>query len=450
MRLERLAHASLVIETDEVCCLMDPVFVEPLASGTAHFDPPMTFDVSRAREQCNVIVLSHHHPDHFCIPTLAQLDRQAIVYYPQGSTYIEGALGRLGFTQARALVPGSDDVHLADLRLVPTQSRVPFAEMGMVFEHGGRTLWNLVDTFVDEAVIGLVRRVVGRIDALVAAYQPLDQMLARGPLGHSFPHASYGEMLKVVFDIRPRAVIPGACGVRYLGDPWLDERGFPMTARQFLADVARVDPEIAGLQVPAGASVEIGERLRVDERGATMARAAEVREPRHDWRPDRGVQPLVDRDPMGYGAEAVHTRVASFLEDELLAQVELLGGPAWRSRMARLGAMWRLEVVYPGGARETRLCDLGAARLAWSDNDEAAFAKVHTTVAASAIVGFLAGDYHPDRLLLGDARTALRLYAPHRGGVEVAEGVADDPLLRVLNHGALERYYDKQLRALGC
>jgi L-ascorbate metabolism protein UlaG (beta-lactamase superfamily) len=448
MRVGRIGHATLLVRTDDVACVMDPVLAAPFDCGSVIFDPPITVDARHVRDLCNVIVLSHEHADHFDVASLDQLDRDAVVYYPHGARSIAHALERLGFAQRRAVHPGEEDITLADLRFVPTASRVPFAEMGMVFASEDATLWNLVDSRIDGAIIDFVRREVGRVDLALAGYQPLIQReLGSDALGSGFPYDAYGTLLAAVAAIAPRWVVPAACGFRYV-EPWLNDRGLPMTEAQFARDVAALGARIEPIALTHGAEVEIeGGTLRrladlpfVERLGATS--------PSHDWRPDRGVPALVDRDPCRHGEAALRADVTAFLDGELLAS--LATHHEWLARMARLRAVWRLEVVYPGGAVEQRWLDFGDDTLRWTTARAGLFAGLHTSIAASAIVGLRNGEVHPDRLTLGDMRIFARLYTVSADGIVQAGSDADEPLCRVLVPGSRERHLDRALRRLGC
>src|SRR6476661_4734755 len=136
------SHAMLVVETDEIYCLMDPVMVTPFASNTVYFEPELELDVDDARERCNLLVISHEHLDHFDIQTLARFDRETLVLYPQGAKNIETALARLGFEQRDTLVANTQKVTVGDLDLYATSSAVPHPEVGIVFAHAGTTCWN--------------------------------------------------------------------------------------------------------------------------------------------------------------------------------------------------------------------------------------------------------------------------------------------------------------------
>lgn len=445
MRVGKIGHASVVVRTAEVCCFMDPVLLDPFESGANRFDPPIEVDVAACREQCNLLVLSHAHMDHFSPRSLAQFRRSVPVIYPVGDQMIEYALDRLGFTDRRAVAMG-ERIRAGDLTLMPTSSKVSFPEMGMLFQAGGRVFWNLVDTVVDERVIGAVRSMVPQIDLLFAKFQPLvETELRSNALGSDFPAERYGSLLRAVWAIAPRCVAPGSCGYLYTKASWLNDRGFPITEQQFAADLRAVMPQLSVVHVPHGGALDVGAESRLASEGLSFARrVGPQRLPAFDWRPERGVPELVDTNPREIPLPALRSTVAEVLDDRFLSALSA-ADPVWLERMARLQVLWRLEVIFPEGAPLTRHLDLAARPLTWSQPQSDVFVKLHTSVTASAVQGLVRGELNSYALGFGELRVANRLYSVHRGGVTNEGSPDDDPLCRVLCEDADQRYLESEL-----
>jgi hypothetical protein len=456
MNVARIGHASLVVSTRQVRCFMDPILVSPFEAGFIEFDPPLAIDARAfARERCDVLIVSHAHLDHFCVRSLDRFHRDCVVLHPSGSDVIASALRRLGFPNVHALGAG-EQIRAGDLTICATPSKVDFPEMGILFRSRGvdgsrartRTVWNMVDSAVDDAGREIVRAFTKRVDLLLAGHNPLlGASLSRGALGADFPFEHYGQLLRNVFDIRPRCVVPGSCGFR-TREPWVNDRYFPMTEAQFLADVGAVDPSIARRLLPPASSVRVGGSFPVRERALRFVRLrSRAKVPAHDWRPDWGVPRLVDRNPRDHATATLRARVRAYLANDLFRALQTPSHALWRERMARHDVLWRLEVVYPGGEVDARMLDFRRRRLAWRAPQAGDFAKITTTVAASAIIDLLDGTTVPMNVLLGGLRTVHRVYEPFRGGVRDMGG--DDPLARALYPGADERHVDRELRALG-
>ena len=441
MRIGLIGHATLTITHGDFFALMGPVLVDPFESGRNYFNPPVEIDVAYLRERAQVIIISHAHFDHFSPRSLALLDRRAMVLYPEGASIIEHALQRLGFDDVQPM-RAWQTVEVGPMKLTPTPSEATFPELGILFHASDRAVWNLVDTDVDESMVGYLRAAYGSPDLLIAPYQPLiEDPLTEDSLGTAFPYDQYGRFLTRVWNIRPRAVVPGSFGYRF-ADPWLNQRGFPISASQFAADLKRVTPDLEILHLTPGGAVDVGEVIRLEP--DTLLYAKRLDEPvALDWRPDKGVPPLTDRNPKGHTPDELRSTVAGFLDGELLPSLSLQ--VSWRERLARIGTLWRLEVIYPDGSIEMRALDFNRMPLAWAPPSASAFAKLHTSVTASGLVGILRGEISPYGFRFNDIRTVNRLYEVHRAGVSQAGDGDDDPLTLLLKDTLNRRYVDREL-----
>jgi hypothetical protein len=81
MRVTLSGHASVLVELDGATCLMDPVFADPFEEGTVVSCPQRTIDADRL-PPIDILVVSHRHPDHFDLASIARVDRRADAVCP--------------------------------------------------------------------------------------------------------------------------------------------------------------------------------------------------------------------------------------------------------------------------------------------------------------------------------------------------------------------------------
>ena len=103
MRVTLIGHASLLFETRGGTVLMDPVFLDPFEGGAVASCPEREVDVEQLPE-IDYLVLSHRHPDHFDIPSLARLPSTCRVFCPADAQLLY-ALDQLGFARVTPLDP---------------------------------------------------------------------------------------------------------------------------------------------------------------------------------------------------------------------------------------------------------------------------------------------------------------------------------------------------------
>ncbi len=96
MRIEYISHACLSIDTGDTKIVTDPWIYGSAYCGQWNvFPKPVN---TRVLDDCQVVLLSHGHEDHFHPPTVEKLPKSARVFYPY-AWYggIKPYLNELGF-----------------------------------------------------------------------------------------------------------------------------------------------------------------------------------------------------------------------------------------------------------------------------------------------------------------------------------------------------------------
>jgi hypothetical protein len=189
--IDRLQHASLLFRGRRSAVLLDPVQYSPLArrsrgGGSGPRDLPRDVDA---------ILITHAHPDHFDLPTLATFPRDlpiVVPHVPRPSLLAEDMAGRLralGFRRVlsprwydRPLVIG-DELHISVLPFYGEQPRLHRRWRDPQLRNWGNTYlvecadysaWALADAGDDPEgrmaeVAAQVARRVGRLDHCISA-----------------------------------------------------------------------------------------------------------------------------------------------------------------------------------------------------------------------------------------------------------------------------------------
>ena len=448
MKIGKIGHASFIIETDDVFCLMDPVFTDQFESGANEFYPPVEVDIAALTRRCTLLVLSHIHFDHFSIETIAHLDRSIPVIYPRPEIAIGKCLQRMGFTNAHGAVLG-EIISCGALTIMPTASVGKPNEFGYVFTSEGRSAWAMVDTVVDDAVVAHVLGAVERIDVLLAKYQPvIEEALYQNGLGGDFPGERYGELLRTIRLVAPRCVVPSFAGLRFARDEWLNTRAFPVEADLFTGDMRQVLPDARIMEMGPGDRIDVSEDLAVKAAAVDGVRPSNraVTPPR--WRPDRGVPPLSDHPPPGRPADEVRARLETYLDRTL---IPALNGESrlWLDKMEAAAVVWRLDIVFADGPPIERSIDFRRRPLAWGCGPEPRPPKLITSITASALDALILGECSAYSVIFGDLRVVHRIYELTRHGLVRTGDASDEPLTRILFRDADGRYLEHELQRLG-
>jgi UDP-MurNAc hydroxylase len=347
MRVTLLGHASVLVELGTATCLMDPVLGDPFEEGTVVSCPRRTVRADRL-PRVDLLVVSHRHPDHLDLASLAQVNRDADVICPPDPVILY-ALEQLGFAHVHPVHPMAPIVG-DDFELYPTRSEVrSIAEMGMVFRDASGVFWNQVDSELSDETIGSVRTHVGAVDVLFAMYasQNFEFFESRAT---TFPTRTHERNLQTLAAIGPRVAVPASAGFRFCGEhAWLNAFLFPISRQRFVTDAAEVASGIATELVNPGDIVEIGPGgVGVHREGSEIVVTDTDDSQRIAFDPTAPVPPLVDRNTDGF-LPAELTRAV----DELVRQGLggfVCAGPAddlVRAAYREQRARYRVGVVFP-------------------------------------------------------------------------------------------------------
>jgi hypothetical protein len=124
--------------------------------------------------------------------------------------------------------------------------------MGVIIQDETATMWNCVDSVIDQSIVTEFTAIVGNIDCVLATYNPLLQFELRSQPQQLFPFERYRLLIENVVASKPHVIVPSACGLRYPVGAWQNHLGFPMTPTRFMQDVKRMNPLIEGIRLLPG------------------------------------------------------------------------------------------------------------------------------------------------------------------------------------------------------
>jgi UDP-MurNAc hydroxylase len=349
MLITAVGHATYLVQSGSSAVLSDPVFFECAESDASCPYPARGVSIPRLPLLTGVF-LSHRHFDHFDVRSLAQIDRTTPIAFPAGDALIASALTGLGFTRQRPLAPW-ETVRFGEIEILATPSRVSWPELGMVFRAQGATMWNLVDSVIDQQVIAAVRERVGSIGCLLSHYTPtLQYVLRNGLAERELDVERYAEIVATVLAIAPHIVVPSAVALSFVHGLWQDGYAFPITPQRFCSDIAAAAPEMHALPLDPGDVLD----LRADgfERLQQAARFVSIRPgfdgyARRHHDPARGVPRFVDHNPLRSPADEALRFARRYIEQQLLLDVQHPSNARsfsdWRAWKLR----WRLDLHAP-------------------------------------------------------------------------------------------------------
>ena len=389
MRIEFLGHASLLVRSDDVRVLFDPLLFGVHHEGLYDVFPERRLDLA-ALPAIDAVILSHAHRDHFDLESVARLPPGTPILAAADPLML-GCLAGLGSTEVMPLADWNP-FSVGGMQITPTPAADGALEHGFVLEEQGRVVWHLVDTFPSAGTIAEVRRRFGTIDALIAPWQPLQDATFPAGVPVHFPHDMYRTLIANVLQIAPRVLIPGACGFRAIGHAaWTNHLIFPVTRPRFIADIVAAAPELADnvLEMEPGDALVLAPGLLSREQGLLDYCACDRADYRWEalsFRPFDLGPPVVERRGEAFSREQCEAAVDEFfaaLERSVVDDPEAF---VWHRR-------WRVirqyEVVFAGDERKFYVADFTATPTIRAERSPLALA--HTIVPASLLIGLAAG-----------------------------------------------------------
>ncbi len=351
MKVTLMGHATILVELDGATVLMDPAFYDPYEDGAVTSCPSREIFVDKL-PPLDALVISHSHLDHFDVRSLNVLPRSCPVLCPEDPV-IPHVLRKLGFDSIRTLEPATM-VDVGGGQLLTTFSNIDVIEFGVVFKDRSGTFWNEVDTVVTPGTIEYTKMQVGEIDLLFSAFASqnlgfFSSMRAGYPL--DIPRAN----LANVRQIAPRLVAPGSAGFRFAGPlEWTNPFVFPISRDHFLADLARVAPEVPSTIANPGDVFEIHAH-RVVRHPAASPIARMVADDTHliDYDATAPVPPLVDENLLGYSPSDIERQVDETIEGMVRFVVDAYSSTPRDplvEELRKLRARFGLGVVFPDGS----------------------------------------------------------------------------------------------------
>ncbi len=451
MKIHMIGHASIFLETQDCRILMDPVLWDPFFEGI-HESCPKREVIHEKIPEFDFLVISHKHLDHFDIRSLADLPKKVDVLIPKDKL-IEDCLRKLGYSRIYPLKDFSK-VKVGSTTMMTTRSEIPVPEYGMVFADESGVFWNAVDTLFSPQTIQTVRASYPRIDFLLTPWHISLEGKYQYNQSISFPFSLYGYLFNLISLIQPKAIAPGAQGLKYTKDvAWQNQVGFPVTIERFCHDVKIAFPEMENnifiLDPGDTLTIEDGKYHHLSGISPYVKKVVDDRE-FLDFCPVKIGANMVDCNPEKYDLESmrqvIHEEISANLPKFIQEHIESLF-----SEHRRWNVIYQLEVVFPDGSQKWYIdFNENPIKAVVGRNP---LANLFTYMTASGFYSLIQKNRDWDYLVCGgEYRIFHKVYAINRLGIISAENspIKDPIELKFPSHyiagnnvyGELEKWID--------
>lgn len=353
MYITLLGHATLLVQSAQTTCLVDPVFSDPFEDGAVESCPSRVVHIEQL-PRLDACIISHRHPDHFDLESLSHLDRGCLLICPDDHLVV-ALLQRMGFSRISVVRPG-ETYTLNDIRLFFTGSDVAYVkEFGVAFIADEGVIWNQVDTFPNERNLEELLVACGKVDLHLAKFASQNFSFFENR-SVAFPIAEHAQNIATVLRVMPRVVAPSAGGFRFCGHhKWLNRFIFPVSPRQFLSDIESVSDRVGtSLFAPGDTFLVTQEEIKKVGGGDKFVSRGADNEESILFDPTSTIPPLSDPGADSSTLASLRDKIAQILEMDFLSYLQ---SPDFSChRLAELyhsrRAQYVVGVVYPSGDEE--------------------------------------------------------------------------------------------------
>ncbi|ADY19593.1 MBL fold metallo-hydrolase [Bacillus paranthracis] len=357
MEVTYLGHACYLIKINELNILVDPILTNSFQGGTAAVSPACSINVD-SLPYIDAVIITHCHPGHLEVDSLALLPNETVVFYPADPT-VELVLEGLGFNNRNILKAGQE-VEFAGGKFIVTGTTTNVPEIGIVFQEADATCWYLADTNVTPEIIGSVLDDVKTIDFLICNFPGYHHQFFTG--SHlSFPINDLSTTLEQVLRVKPKLVAPNFSGLRYLGDAsWINRIMFPMSPELFLEEVRKLNTnqQVANLLPGDVVIVSVGSCKIHSRRSEIINLLEEVQ--LNSFDPMKEIPLLKDPNPENLESKELEFHTQNFLLNELVPWIKNNCDKqgSLLATYKQLGIKFRLTVIYPNELEENWIITL--------------------------------------------------------------------------------------------
>lgn len=393
MRVTLLGHATVLVESAGRNVLIDPVLLDSAGEGALVPCPARRIE-RRRLPRIDMVFLSQREPDHFDIPSLAELPRDRLVVCPQDEmmTY---ALTRLGFENVKP-VAWNSILALGGCEVLTTPSARNPAELGVALRDDNSSFWHQSDSEPTAEMFAHVRKLWGQIDLLFASFAP-QHFAYWGSQRGGYPASAIRGVIDRIKRMQPRMVVPGSMGVRLNGPfEWVNAFAFPVSVNAFLGQLELLAPEIPRARGLPGDVFEIVEHAVV-HRPSSSRIAAVLEDDTHrvEFDPSAAVPPLRDPNLQGYTAQELSDSVEQAFEGvTALVRAGYISGDPAVADLRRRRLTYAISVVFPDGVeRWLKMALLGDAPVVSRGEGRVRGAVTTHRTVASLVTALLRADH---------------------------------------------------------
>jgi hypothetical protein len=256
LHISRILHAGYLFESEGTRIAFDPIFENPF-SRNCHAFPGVRFDHEQIGQQrFDAVFISHFHDDHCSLESLDLLDRTTTIHLYCLFGELFEMLRALGFVDVRPLRLDTA-VRVGPFTVTPRIAMDPDVDSMFQVEAAGLKVLNVVDSWIDPDTLPALAG-YGPWDMVLWPFQTMREIEVLSPSRASpAPAQLPSEWIGQLQALHPRYVVPSSC--QFLQEPWswYNHAFFPISYRQFQAEVEAALPDARVVRMNPSVSMRL-------------------------------------------------------------------------------------------------------------------------------------------------------------------------------------------------
>ncbi len=264
MKISRILHAGYVFESGSAQIIFDPIFENPF-SRNCHAFPNVQFDIEQIKQlKPSAVFISHYHDDHCSLESLNLLDRATPIYMYCFYEEIFNLIRELGFKFVYSLkldVP----VKIANFDVTPRRALDADVDSLFQIKAEGLNILNVVDSWIDFETLDQLAE-YSPWDMILWPFQTMREIEVIAPdRAERAPKQLPPEWIEQLKRLNPKYIVPSSCQFVMESWSWYNHAFFPVTYRQFSAEIELALPKCKIIRLNPSVSVELNPSIAISD-----------------------------------------------------------------------------------------------------------------------------------------------------------------------------------------
>lgn len=284
LKIARILHAGYIFEKGGVQVAFDPIFENPF-SRNCHAFPQVQFNQNAIRDlRLDAVFISHYHDDHCSLESLDLLNRETPIYMYCHFDELFTMVRALGFTEVHSLRVDVG-VQVGEIEIIPRRALDADVDVMFHVRTADLNVLNVVDSWIDSETLEQLSE-FAPWDVVLWPFQTMRELEVLSPRRASVAAPTLPtEWIAQLRILRPKSIVPSSCQFKLEDWSWYNRAFFPISYRQFKAEIEASIPASRVLRLDPGCAIELSKESIEISKPIAWIRTGGDADSDYDYRP---------------------------------------------------------------------------------------------------------------------------------------------------------------------